>query len=803
MCCSGFFVYLRRVKLNTRKRALIFIAAGVIGLVCLVQLFHFDFFERLERMTYDLRVKVAVSHSPMIATNLGFVSISDQTIKILNNRSLGFKYGLYWPRHIFGRVARELKVEGAKVVAFDVLFGDLRPDHAPVPMTDRMPEESDDYFARQLKGAGNVIIASDQGIVPPTLFRTNAFAMGDISADKDADGVLRRAKAFRTYRKWHPAFQQVADDEDYGVDLGDARIETDRIVLRRSGGLDPIIIPLDKAGTFDLADFGGEKLPAGMARRAKPFTYERIWHMGIVLAAQELKLDLANALVELDQGRIILRGPNRVERVIPVDKEGYFYINWCLAANDKHLTQEPFEALLSLDQMHLTGETNTLAAYWQNKNVDWQGKLIVVGSIATGNDLTDRGATPLEKDTILASKHWNVANSLLTGQFVQRSSLPVELLIIVVMGTVAALLAWAFRSPLIGSFSVLIALAVYVGVAFFAYVQFRHWMPVVMPVIGGLLFTYSSLLAYLVVFEQGERRRLRSAFTKMVSPDVVAELELLRTEKLSLDGARRNVTVFFADIRGFTEMTDINRDKAADYIKKNNLVGEPAEAIFDTQAKETLETVNLYLKVIAETVLNHKGTIDKFIGDCVMAFWGAPIPNENHAICCVRAAIDAQRAVYRLNRGREAENKRREAENLRLAAAGQPLLTMLPVLVIGTGINSGVVTAGYMGSEERLNYTVFGREVNLAQRLETVSGRGRIIISEATLAEIFQDDPTLALSCVELKPEKVKGIRTLVKIYEVPWREADFIPLAVDSIPPAALAGHDTNYLASADQPSR
>ena len=791
------------MKLNSLKRALISITAGVIGLICLVQLFHFEFFERLEGITYDLRVKEAVTHSPMLATNLGFVSISDETITDLNNRSLGFKYGLYWPRHIYGRVVRELQTEGAKTVAFDVLFGELRPDHAPVMMAEHTLVESDNYFARQIQGAGNVMIASDRGIVPPTLFRTNALAIGDISADKDADGVLRRAKAFRTYRKWHPAFQQVADDEDFGVKLGDAKIETNRIILHRSGGLEPIIIPLDKQGNFDLADFGGEKIPAGMARRAKPFTVERIWNMGIELAAQELKLDLANALVDLDGGQITLRGANGVKRVIPVDKEGYFYINWCLTANDKHLTREPFEALLSLDQMRVTGETNSLAAHWQNKQVDWQGKLVVVGSAATGNDLTDRGATPLENDTILASEHWNVANCLLTGQFVRRSSVPVELLLIAVMGIVAAFLTGAFRSSLVALFWILVALIAYVAAACFVYVQFRYWMPVFMPVVGGLLVTYFMLLAYLVIFEQAERRRLRSVFTKMVPPDVVAELELLRTEKLSLDGARRNVTIFFADIRGFTEITDINRSKAAEQVKKNNLTGEAAEAVFDAQARETLETVNLYLKVIAEAVLKHKGTIDKFIGDCVMAFWGAPIPNENHAVVCVRAAIEAQRSVYHLNREREAENKRREEENVKLSTAGRPLLPLLPVLVVGTGINTGVVTAGYMGSEERLNYTVFGREVNVASRLESVSGRGRIIISEATLAEIIQDDPTLALSCVELTPEKVKGIRTPVKIYEVPWREADFVPLQVDSIPPAAAGGYDTTYhIASADSTS-
>ncbi len=166
MCCSGFFVYFYFVKLNAHKRALIFVAAGVIGLVCVVQLFHFDFFERLERMTYDLRVKRAVGQSSVIATNLGFVSISNDTIQDLNNRVLGFQYGLYWPRHIYGRVVRELHTEGAEAVAFDVLFGELRPDHAPVQLADQTIVESDDYFARQLKGAGNVIIGSDQGIVP-------------------------------------------------------------------------------------------------------------------------------------------------------------------------------------------------------------------------------------------------------------------------------------------------------------------------------------------------------------------------------------------------------------------------------------------------------------------------------------------------------------------------------------------------------------------------------------------------------------------------------------------------------------
>ena len=238
--------------------------------------------------------------------------------------------------------------------------------------------------------------------------------------------------------------------------------------------------------------------------------------------------------------------------------------------------------------------------------------------------------------------------------------------------------------------------------------------------------------------------------------------------------------------------------KAEDFVKDNNLLGEAAEKVFDRQAEEILVTVNEYLTVIADVVRKHDGTLDKFIGDCVMAFWGAPTHNPHHAISCVRAAIETQRAVYALNLKREAENRQREAHNLLLAAEGKQLVPLLPILVVGTGVNTGDVTVGLMGSDESANYTVFGREVNLASRLETVSGRARIIISESTLAEIIQDDSTLALSCKALPPEKVKGIREAVPIYEVPWRgEGETGPLQPQV---SSTEVYNTGYFTAADR---
>jgi class 3 adenylate cyclase/CHASE2 domain-containing sensor protein len=756
------------VKLKPLKQAPVLIAGGIIVLVGLVQWGRLDFFEGLERTTYDMRAQQALKHAPAVATNLGFVFIDDASIAFVRtNRSLGYRYGLYWPRSVYGRLVEELAAQRARAVALDVIFDEPRPDHPPVRMADDNYLESDEFFARQLQHAHNVILAVPEDLTPPLWFVTNALALGDITTQKDSlDGKLRRARAFRISRKWHFAFRQLEADAEFGVDLRQARVESGQVILPRRGA-DDIKVPLDREGNFDLAAFGGDKLPPGVARQAKPFTEERLWHMGIVLAALGLNLDLANAEVDLTRGCILLHGPGGVERVIPVDTDGYFYIDWCVPPNHPQLTQEAIQDLLLQDCLRLKGQTNELL----NR---WHGKLAVVGSSATGSDLTDRGATPLRPDTLLVSQYWNVANSILTGRFIQRAPLALELALIAVLGIVAALLTWKLR-VLAASALVALLVVVYVVFGFVLYVETRYWLPLVLPV-GALLMTHVCLVTWRVVFEQAERRRVKTIFSKIVSPKIVNEL--LSAETLALGGARREITVFFADVRGFSELTDISQELIAEFVRKNNLAGPAAEACYDEQARETLDTVNLYLGLVADTVIKQDGTLDKFIGDCVMAFWGAPTPNPKHALACVRAAIEAQRAIYQLNQQRSVENQRLELENLARISAGLRPKPMLPVLFLGSGINTGMATVGLMGSAvEMQNYTVFGRDVNLASRLENASGRGRVFIGQATYEHLLRDDPALAATCVELPPRDLKGFRSAVRAYEVPWRLPGSPPL--------------------------
>ena len=124
------------MKLKPLKNAPLLVAIGVLALICGVRLLRLDFFERLERMTYDLRAKTALHFSAPVATNLAFVTIEDSSIAAVQNGSLGFHFGLYWPREVYGRLVEEFSEQGAKAVAFDVLFDELRPDHPSVQMAD-------------------------------------------------------------------------------------------------------------------------------------------------------------------------------------------------------------------------------------------------------------------------------------------------------------------------------------------------------------------------------------------------------------------------------------------------------------------------------------------------------------------------------------------------------------------------------------------------------------------------------------------------------------------------------------------
>jgi len=417
----------------------------------------------------------------------------------------------------------------------DIFFNGARPDHPKTTALNGFSISSDDFFAKELREAGNVILGSTKGVIPEPLFRIAADGLGDLTQERDGDGVLRRLFAFHDYRIWDQAITDEAILR--GWELTNAVVRADQILFPTKGGNTTLNINPD--GYFDPSELKGEKSKSGFIRLSKAFEDRRAWHLGIVLAARELNLDLDKATVELDDKRITLIGANGIRRIIPVDERGQFLVDWSIPMNDQRLVSEPFEQLVARDLQRRLG-TNVEARF--------AGKLVTIGSTATGNELSDRGATPLEKDTSLTSNYWNVANSVLLDRFIQPSSLSLDLLLIVVMGLGAALVAWKVRT-LWASLLVALFITICVCLGLFAFVRYRFLLPMVMPVSAALL-THFGLLTYQTFFEQNERRRIKGLFTKLVSPNVVHEL--LKADQLSLIGARGQVTIFFADVRGFT-----------------------------------------------------------------------------------------------------------------------------------------------------------------------------------------------------------------------------------------------------------
>ncbi|MCS7084445.1 MAG: adenylate/guanylate cyclase domain-containing protein, partial [Aquificaceae bacterium] len=219
--------------------------------------------------------------------------------------------------------------------------------------------------------------------------------------------------------------------------------------------------------------------------------------------------------------------------------------------------------------------------------------------------------------------------------------------------------------------------------------------------------------------EEENVKYIRSTFSKFVAKDVVNEL-LANPDALKLGGEKKEVTVFFSDVRGFTTISET--------LSPENLV----------------QLLNEYLSIMTDLIISYRGTIDKYMGDAIMAFWGAPIPNEEHAYYACIASLAQLEELKKLQQ--------------RWVEQGYP------VIDIGIGLNSGYAVVGNMGSSHRMDYTVMGDTINLGSRLEGTNKQygTRIIISEFTYAKVKD-----RVYVRELDIIRVKGKNEPVKIYEL------------------------------------
>jgi adenylate cyclase len=398
----------------------------------------------------------------------------------------------------------------------------------------------------------------------------------------------------------------------------------------------------------------------------------------------------------------------------------------------------------------------------------WEGKLAIVGSAGAGNNLKDMGATPVSRHDHLVTAHWNIAHSVLSGTFTREQPLWGRLSVVLALAVVSGWVSWRLRA-FWASVIVLVIAGAYVAVVTWVFQRWRIWVPMVLPVCGALLMTHAAMVGYRTLVEGAHRRKVKSLFGRIVAPDVLDALTQL--PRYPVETIHREVTVFFADIRGFTAFTDQHHLFAQEKIAAQGLEGKAAATCVEQHAAQALSTVNEYLTAIVDAIKRHGGTLDKYIGDCVMAFWGAPLGDARHASHAVQAAIDAQRAVHALNARRQRENEALGRENRRRTDRGERPEPLLATLSLGVSVHSGPMTVGFMGSDKHLsNYTVFGREVNIASRLEHMVASGCILATARTRDAVESQDRSLLGFFHERNEVNVKGVLERLRVYEVTWK---------------------------------
>jgi adenylate cyclase len=351
---------------------------------------------------------------------------------------------------------------------------------------------------------------------------------------------------------------------------------------------------------------------------------------------------------------------------------------------------------------------------------DIEGRLMIIGTSAAG--LLDLRATPLEASVPGVELHAQAIEQMLQGSFLQRPDFatPAELAYALVLGLLIAILIYrlgALGSAIVGA----VAVAAVVAVSWYAFHAFG-WL--VDPIYPTIALTAIYLVGTLFVFlrTERERNRVRNAFSHYMAPALVERLAD-DPAQLRLGGETRDMTLLFSDVRGFTTISE------------------------GLDAEELTHFLNSLFTPLSDIILEEQGTIDKFMGDAVMAFWNAPLDDAEHAIHACRAALRIMEEMPKLN-----AYWQQEAE-----ARGR---SFKPVN-IGIGLNTGLCCVGNLGTETRFDYSVIGDNVNIASRLEGQSKTYEVV----TIAGASTTERAPNFAFLELDLLKVKGKTGATRIF--------------------------------------
>jgi adenylate cyclase len=656
----------RKTTVGTLIGAAAALGAGLIALI--------PFFQTVEFKTYDWRVRHTVDPSTA-RQDIVLIRIDDLSI-----RKLEPAVGRWpWPRLVHANLLDYLSRAPARVILYDVLFAERDRRSFKVGDENWTGQESDNALVEATRRAGNVVHVADVTVEASQEVRQSA---------QPAPDLLGARYAFQQGFEERPSILPPFED-----------------LARASRAIGHNLLVLD---------------PDGPVRRVVPFV--RVGGADVPslpMAAVMLILGVRPADVRVDEGqlRLAARTVPLVEQEIPsfygenrhARRMLISFSGPVLFKGRTTYAEYSFYDLFYSQQQLLAGE---------KPYVDpavFKDKIVVVGTAAPG--LSDVFTVPLASGPMPGAQiHANVIDDVLSSRFVgpaPRWAAAAALLLPALVVAVASMFAGLWMT--VAATIAMIAVLLWGSLLLFAR---GIWLPITGPGLAVALASFGGV-AHQYLVEGREKRKVKRLFSRFVSRDVYEQL-LADPARARLGGQRRNMTVLFADIRGFTPFSES---------------GQPEDVVMQ---------LNQYFSCMVRVLFDHRGTLDKFVGDMVMALFGAPLDDEGHAEHAVEAALAMRRELDSLNREWEAQGR--------------------PRLDIGIGINTGEMIAGNIGSEAIMSYTVIGDAVNLGSRLEALNKEygTHILISEATRASLKRRYDIHPLGQVV-----VKGKTRPVAIFEV------------------------------------
>jgi len=703
----------RKHRQASKKAAAPIISAAVFASVALL---HFlGAFGYLENRSYDLRVRFFAPFlraSPEIA-----VVLIDQASIDWALRERG--WGWPWPREAYAQMLGHFGA--AASVTFDILFSE--------PSVHR--NEDDEAFARAAEEHGRVAQgvffssrAGSAGSWPPEL-AAPLFEPSGFGGALERFGQGGRAR---------------------GGAIGGAATSGALI-----GAQFPVPALRDSAAA--LGSLTGIPDSDGVIRRMRLFTlFDGRAVPG--LAAAPLLISGHAAGVSLDpqsralRGRALRGGALRGGALrsgtlrngamqwgdfsIPVGRDGSSILRF----RGDLSRYFPFSAkdILASRELYLLGEEPPLPPG------DFCGAHVFVGLFAPG--LFDIFSTPISAVYPGMGVHVTMLDNILQGDFVRESGALASMLILLAAVALTALLCLFSRRVLLTAIGAGLALALVVAGSFAAYYWLHLWAPMI-TFAAGIAAAFVSATLFSYATEGSQRRFIKTAFSQYLSPKVIERI-IADPSQLRLGGEKTEMTAIFTDVRAFSTI---------------------AEALRDPQ--KLVELLNHYLTRMSDIILENRGTIDKYEGDAIIAFFGAPVHMANHASLACRSAVQMKKAEADVNR-EAIEQGLITAEVLEALAKKGALQSAPPLpcpLFTRLGINSGEMVVGNMGTPSKMNYTIMGNAVNLAARLEGANkayDTGGILISEHTRAQIGDEFVLRPLSRV-----RVVGISAPLRLYEL------------------------------------